>query len=142
MVTENDVQDEIISPSIHFHLQQQGCNDIRKYYDRFMTRNVVAIAKSAPFHLCSVHFYTGISRRNVAALLLPVVKQLAGRSFRLRFQIHCGCDLAGLFARYKLTATHAQIMLGSLALRQAVAAHWIREQEEVEHHIMFTARNE
>lgn len=105
-----------------------------------MTRNVVVITACLPVHVCGFHFYTGVSRRNVAALLLPVMKQMMGRKARLRIQVHCGSDLEGSFARYKLSKSHADAMIGPLEARQAIARKWIQEQIEMERAMVIPKR--
>jgi hypothetical protein len=70
--------------------------DLYKHFDRILSKNAIQIMNCMPARPRAVHICTG-SGKSVMELVLPVLKQMGGREFRLRTNLH------GKFSSHNIT---------------------------------------
>lgn len=110
----------------------QGCN-LKKHYDRAVTKQVTALLQAIPGKMKAAHFCTGPGR-SVTGLLLPVLKQIVGKEFRLRFLVQAGSkgDVSARLPDYGMNEGHVNALYGPIADRAALARKWVLEHRRLE----------
>jgi hypothetical protein len=66
--------------------------DLYQHFDRIMTKKMGQIVNCVPAKLKGMHGCTG-SGKSVLGLVLPVMKQVAGKEIRLRFHLHVSNEI-------------------------------------------------
>jgi hypothetical protein len=62
-----------------------------QHFDRILSKKTNQIMNCIPAKVKAIHICTG-SGKSVTELVLPVLKQMAGKEMRLRFNLHVSID--------------------------------------------------
>jgi hypothetical protein len=111
---------------------EQGYN-LYKHFERLLTRNNFLSLSSAPVKVRALHMCTG-SGKGVMDLVLPVLKQMAGKNLRLCLHLHSGSDneLLSRLEDFGLGEMHAYSLLGRSLENREKFSVWLAERLALE----------
>jgi len=87
-----------------------------------------------PLTLKAVHVCTGSGASVTRDLVLPVLKHVAGKDYRLRLQLHAGStsEILEIFQEFGMGQDHVKVIFGGYGGNQPLLQEWLQQRQLIE----------